>query len=50
MDAFVEAIRNDTPTAVTGYDARVPVVMGLAARRSFEEHSPVSLRDVDPHL
>ena len=44
--AFVEAIRTDQPTPVTGIDGRIPVVMGLAARRSFVEHRPVRLDEV----
>ncbi|MCH8962872.1 MAG: hypothetical protein IH820_16570 [Bacteroidetes bacterium] len=48
MKAFVEAVLDDTPAPVTGGDGRAPVVMGLAARRSFDEHRPVRLREVDP--
>jgi myo-inositol 2-dehydrogenase/D-chiro-inositol 1-dehydrogenase len=36
MNAFVDCILNDTPSPVTGHDGRVPVVMGLAAKRSME--------------
>ena len=48
MKAFVEAVLNDTPPPVTGRDGRVPVVMGLAARRSYDEHRPVGLHEIDP--
>jgi myo-inositol 2-dehydrogenase/D-chiro-inositol 1-dehydrogenase len=44
--AFVDAVLNDKPTPVTGYDGRVPVVMGLAARKSYEEGRPVKLSEI----
>ena len=37
MSAFVEAVLNDKPVPVTGIDGRVPVVMGLAAGKSYRE-------------
>jgi myo-inositol 2-dehydrogenase/D-chiro-inositol 1-dehydrogenase len=46
LRAFVEAIIKDTPTPVTGADGRAPVVMGLAARKSYDEHRPVYLEEV----
>jgi myo-inositol 2-dehydrogenase/D-chiro-inositol 1-dehydrogenase len=46
LRAFVEAVLEDQPTAVTGIDGRIPVVMGLAARRSYDEHRPVRLEEV----
>ncbi len=48
MQAFVASIQNDTPPPVTGLDGRVPVVMGLAARKSYEENRPVRLTEVAP--
>jgi myo-inositol 2-dehydrogenase/D-chiro-inositol 1-dehydrogenase len=44
--AFVQAVLEDKPTAVTGLDGRIPVVMGLAARKSFEERRPVRLDEI----
>jgi myo-inositol 2-dehydrogenase / D-chiro-inositol 1-dehydrogenase len=44
--AFVDAVLNDKPVAVTGYDARVPVVMGLAAVKSHKEGRPVKLSEI----
>ena len=32
--------------AVTGIDGRIPVVMALAARKSYDEHRPVRLEEV----
>jgi myo-inositol 2-dehydrogenase/D-chiro-inositol 1-dehydrogenase len=46
LRAFVAAVRDDAPVPVTGEDARVPVVMGLAARRSLELNRPVRLSEV----
>lgn len=46
MNAFVEAVLNATPPPVSGRDGRAPVVMGLAARRSYDEHRPVRLAEV----
>jgi len=46
VTAFVDAVLNDTPVPVTGEDARVPVVMGLAARKSHDEHRPVRLDEI----
>jgi len=46
MQEFVSAVVNDTETPVVGEDGRVPVVMGLAARKSWEENRPVRLDEV----
>ena len=47
LRAFVEAVADDKPIPVTGADGRIPVVMGLAARRSYDEHRPVRLAEVE---
>jgi myo-inositol 2-dehydrogenase/D-chiro-inositol 1-dehydrogenase len=46
MRAFAQAVLNDQPTPVTGLDGRIPVVMALAARKSFDENRPVKLSEV----
>ena len=46
MAAFVDAVLNDKPTPVTGHDGRVPVVMGLAAGKSYREGRPVKLSEM----
>jgi len=46
LRAFVAAVLEDKPTAVTGIDGRIPVVMGLAARRSYDERRPVRLEEM----
>ncbi|MCX6632587.1 MAG: inositol 2-dehydrogenase [Candidatus Solibacter sp.] len=47
LRSFVAAVREDQPTAVTGIDGRIPVVMGLAARKSYDEQRPVRLEEVN---
>jgi myo-inositol 2-dehydrogenase/D-chiro-inositol 1-dehydrogenase len=46
MRAFAQAVLENKPTPVTGRDARVPVVMGLAARKSYDENRPVKLSEI----
>ncbi len=43
LRSFVAAVREKRPTPVTGIDGRIPVVMALAARKSYDEHRPVRL-------
>jgi myo-inositol 2-dehydrogenase/D-chiro-inositol 1-dehydrogenase len=45
LRSFVRALVEDTPTEVTGNDGRVPVLMGMAAKRSYEEGRPVKLQE-----
>jgi myo-inositol 2-dehydrogenase / D-chiro-inositol 1-dehydrogenase len=47
LQAFVEAVLEDRPVPVTGRDGRIPVVMGLAARKSYDEQRPVRLTEVE---
>jgi myo-inositol 2-dehydrogenase/D-chiro-inositol 1-dehydrogenase len=46
LKSFVVAIREKRATEVTGIDGRIPVVMALAARKSYDEHRPVRLSEV----
>jgi len=46
LRAFVKAVMLDEPVPVTGSDGRAPVVMALAARRSYEEGRPVKLEEI----
>jgi myo-inositol 2-dehydrogenase/D-chiro-inositol 1-dehydrogenase len=48
MQAFVRAVRNHEPAPVSGQDARAPVVIALAARKSYEESRPVRLEEISP--
>jgi myo-inositol 2-dehydrogenase/D-chiro-inositol 1-dehydrogenase len=44
--SFVQSVVEDKPTAVSGMDGRIPVVMALAARKSFDERRPVKLSEI----
>ncbi len=46
LRSFLDAVLHDKPTAVNGEDGRIPVVMGLAARKSYDERRPVRLAEV----
>ncbi len=47
MTSFVHAVQQDEAVPVTGADGRAPVVMALAARKSYDENRPVRLEEVD---
>lgn len=47
MRQFVQAIREDRVPPVTGQDGRIPVVIGLAAKKSLAEHRPVRLTEIE---
>jgi myo-inositol 2-dehydrogenase/D-chiro-inositol 1-dehydrogenase len=46
MQVFIGCIQQDTPPPVTGIDGRIPVVMGLAAWKSYRENRPVKLSEI----
>jgi myo-inositol 2-dehydrogenase/D-chiro-inositol 1-dehydrogenase len=43
---FIASVVNDQPVPVGGLDGRVPVVMGLAARKSYDEGRPVRISEI----
>ena len=45
--AFVSAVLRDQDVPVSGRDARAPVVMAIAAKRSLDENRPVRLSEVE---
>ena len=47
LSEFVDCVLEDRPTPVSGADARVPVVMALAAKKSHLERRPVRLSEVE---
>ncbi len=47
MREFITCILEDRVPSVTGIDGRIPVVMGLAAWKSYRENRPVKLREID---
>ena len=46
LQSFIEAVAKDKPTEVTGMDARVPVLLGMAARQSVQEGRPIKVQEV----
>lgn len=46
MKEFAQSIQENTSPPVTGIDGRIPVVMGMAARKSYLEHRPVRLSEI----
>ena len=47
MREFVESIQNDTTPPVVGTDGRIPVIMGMAALKSYQENRPVKLSEIE---
>ena len=47
LQSFTHAIIENRATAVTGIDGRIPVLMAHAARKSYDEHRPVRLDEVN---
>jgi myo-inositol 2-dehydrogenase/D-chiro-inositol 1-dehydrogenase len=47
MKEFITCILEDKTPSVTGIDGRIPVVMGLAAWKSYRENRPVKLSEID---
>ncbi len=45
MRCFVQAVQNDTQPPVTGIDGKIPVIMGLAAQQSLQQHRPVRIEE-----
>jgi len=46
LKAFVQSIQEDTIPPVVGMDGRIPVVIGMAARKSYLENRPVKLSEI----
>ena len=47
LQSFTQSVLENRTTAVTGIDGRIPVVMAIAARKSYDEHRPVRLKEVE---
>ena len=43
MQAFVDAIREDKPTLVSGKDGLIPVLIAMAAKESLKTGNPVQV-------
>ena len=46
IKCFIEAIEKDTDTPLGVMDGLEPVLMGLAAKKSLEEHRPVKISEI----
>ena len=46
LRAFVQAVREDLPTPVTGIDGREALRLGLAARKSYDERRTVRVEEI----
>ena len=46
LTEFVASVRSGNDTPVTGIDGRMPVAIGYAAKRSYEEHRPVRVSEI----
>jgi len=47
MCEFVESIHNDTTPPVIGVDGRAPVLIGMAAWKSYKENRPVKILEIE---
>ncbi len=43
---FISEMKEFVQSTVTGIDGRIPVVIGMAARKSYLEHRPVRLSEI----
>ena len=50
MEAFIGCVQQNTEPPVTGQDGRIPVVMGYAALKSYEENRPIKVSEISPVL
>jgi len=50
MNEFCECVLKDKPIPCTGLDGRAPVVIALAAKKSYQEGRPVKTHEVDVPL
>ena len=46
VNCFIDAIENDTDTPLGVEDGLKPVLMGIAAKKSVEEHRPVKISEI----
>ncbi len=47
MRQFVDCVVNDKPSPVSGKDGRAPVVVGMAAWKSYRENRPVRIEEIE---
>ena len=44
---FVQSIVDNTTPPVVGMDGRIPVIIAMAAKKSYLEHRPVKLSEIE---
>jgi myo-inositol 2-dehydrogenase/D-chiro-inositol 1-dehydrogenase len=44
---FVQSIVDDTTPPVVGLDGRIPVIIAMAAKKSYLEHRPIKLSEIE---
>ena len=47
LKGFVQSIQENTTPPVIGIDGRIPVLIGMAAKKSYLEHRPVKLSEIE---
>jgi myo-inositol 2-dehydrogenase / D-chiro-inositol 1-dehydrogenase len=47
LRGFVQSILDNTAPLVTGSDGRIPVLIGMAAKKSYLEHRPVKISEIE---
>jgi myo-inositol 2-dehydrogenase/D-chiro-inositol 1-dehydrogenase len=47
LKEFVQSIHEDTIPPVVGVDGRIPVIIGMAAKKSYLEHRPVKISEIE---
>lgn len=50
VSAFVECIRNNTAPPVAGIDGKIPVLMAMAAKKSFDENRPITIDSIQAEV
>ncbi|HMR97805.1 MAG TPA: inositol 2-dehydrogenase [Anaerolineales bacterium] len=46
MKEFARSVQQNTTPPVVGIDGRIPVLMGIAAKKSYQENRPVKLSEI----
>ena len=47
LKEFVQSIVENNTPPVVGLDGRVPVIIAMAAKKSYLEHRPVKLSEIE---
>ena len=47
LGVIVSSIDEDTIPPMVGIDGRIPVIIGMAAKKSYLEHRPVKISEIE---